>query len=78
MVIGGGTLDSHETSISSNHHFFSVLNLLLKVPLIPLFLGWVSTVGTVDSVKDKILSWESKVPPPKATPPINKALLRDY
>ena len=22
--------------------------------------------------------WESKVPPPKATPPINKALLRDY
>ena len=25
------------------------------------------------------ISWESKVPPPKATPPpINKALLRDY
>ena len=23
-------------------------------------------------------SWEFKVPPPKATPPINKALLRDY
>ena len=23
-------------------------------------------------------SWESKVPPPKATPAINKALLRDY
>ena len=23
-------------------------------------------------------SWESKVLPPKATPPINKALLRDY
>ena len=24
------------------------------------------------------LSWEAKVPPPKATPPINKALSRDY
>ncbi len=26
-----------------------------------------------------VLTWEPKVPPPKATPPsINKALLRDY
>ena len=26
----------------------------------------------------EVVSWEPKVPPPKATPPINKALLRDY
>ena len=26
----------------------------------------------------QIISWESKVPPPKLPPPINKALLRDY
>ena len=25
-----------------------------------------------------VLSWESKVPPPKLPPPRNKALLRDY
>ena len=25
-----------------------------------------------------LISWESKVPPHKATPPINKNLLRDY
>ena len=29
-------------------------------------------------VANKNLSWESKVPPPKLPPPINKALLRDY
>ena len=28
--------------------------------------------------KRELISWESKVPPPKATPPRNKALLRDY
>ena len=49
----------------------------------PVVAGWlvVSTgqVTTGDSKKTPhISSWESKVPPPKLPPPINKALLRDY
>ena len=35
-----------------------------------------SVLGEITFIS--LTSWESKVPPPKATPPINKALLRDY
>ena len=43
-------------------------------------LGGCSWEGMADMLvsKQHVISWESKVPPPKLPPQINKALLRDY
>ena len=34
--------------------------------------------GFCNSIGAHLVSWEPKVPPPKATPPRNKALIRPY
>ena len=67
-----------DVSFNMNSFCFATLASPVLFPFSTIFKEWIRIDPKESLMIHQLFSWESKVPPPKATPPRNKALIRPY